>query len=101
MKCDGQYVGKLTQQFKRPHSGHEQEIKNEIGGLGHHYGGTRVCGYDSISMQIIENVNQGYHLATRELYWQNQIRCFVQYGAGGHCYQKSFFYFYVYLFMIC
>ena len=91
------------QQFKRPHLGHEQKIKNTIGGLGHHYGGTRGCGYDSISMQIIEKVNQGdhAHLANREVYWQNQIRCFVQYGTGGHCYQKSILYSYVYLSMVC
>ena len=91
LKCGGQYVGKSTQQFRRRHSGHKQEIKNIIGGLGHHYGGPRGCGYDNISMQIIEQVGQGDHaqLARREVYWQNQIRCFVQNGGGGHCYRKE------------
>ena len=91
LKCGGQYVGKSTQQFKRRHSGHKQEIKNEIGGLGHHYGGPRGCGYSNISIQIIEKVNEGDHaqLAKREVYWQNQIRCFVQNGSGGHCYRKE------------
>ena len=57
LKCEGQYVGKSTQQFRRRHSGHKQEIKNIIGGLGHHYGGPRGCGYDNISIQIIEQVS--------------------------------------------
>ena len=57
VSCDSsQYVGKSTQQFRRRHSGHKQEIKNVIRGLGHHYGGPRGCGY--ISIQIIEKVNQ-------------------------------------------
>ena len=90
-KCDGQYVGKSTQQFRRRHSGHKQEIKNLVGGLGHHYGGPRGCGYSSISIQIIEKVKQGDHaqLAKREIYWQNQVRCFIQNGVGGHCYRKE------------
>ena len=56
-----------------------------IVGLGHHYGGPKGCGYSNVSIQIIEKVNQGDHaqLAKREVYWQNQIRCFVQNGAGG------------------
>ena len=91
LKCGGQYVGKSTQQFRRRHSGHKQEVKNVIGGLGHHYGGARGCGYSNLSMQIIEKVKQGDHstLAKREVYWQNQIRCFVQNGSGGHCYRKE------------
>ena len=46
-KCAGQYVGKSTQQFRRRHSGHKQEVKNKIGGLGHHYGGVRGCCYEN------------------------------------------------------
>ena len=38
-KCKGQYVGKSKTIFKLRHSNHKREIKNEIGGLGHHYGG--------------------------------------------------------------
>ena len=41
-KCQGQYVGKSTQQFRKRHLGHKQEIKNETGGLGQHYGGQGV-----------------------------------------------------------
>ena len=87
LKCGGQYVGKSTQQFKRRHSGHKQEIKNMIGGLGHHYGGPRGCSYNNISIQIIEKVKQGdrAQLAKRGVYWQNQTSCFVQNGGEGHC----------------
>ena len=90
-KCGGQYVGKSTQQFRRRHSGHKQEIKNLIGGLGHHYGGPKGCGYSNISIQIIEKIAEGDHaeLAKREVFWQNQLRCFVQNGGGGHCYRKE------------
>ena len=38
-KCGGQYVGKSKTKFKLRHSNHKQEIKNKMGGLGHHYGG--------------------------------------------------------------
>ena len=49
-KCRGQYVGKSTQPFRKRHSGHKQEIKNQIGGLGQHYGGTRGCGCEDDTM---------------------------------------------------
>ena len=68
-KCQGQYVGKSTQQFKERHSGHKQEIKNEIGGLGQHYGGARGCGYENIQIIIIEQVEfgNGNLLSRREI----------------------------------
>ena len=58
-KCCGQYVGKSTQPFTRRHSGHKQEIKNKIGGLGQHYGGANGCGYENLRLQIIEQVEAG------------------------------------------
>ena len=90
-KCAGQYVGKSTQQFRRRHSGHKQEVKNKIGGLGHHYGGVRGCGYEAIEIQIIDQVEHGDDkgLAECELYWQSQLRCFVENGGGAHCYRKD------------
>ena len=90
-KCMGQYVGKSTQQFRRRHSGHKQEVKNKIGGLGHHYGGARGCGYEAIQIQIIDQVEFGddIKLAECELYWQSQLRCFVENGGGAHCYRKD------------
>ena len=42
-------------------------------------------------MKIIEKVEDGDHseLAKREIYWQHQMRCYVQNGGGGHCYRKE------------
>ena len=90
-KCRGQYVGKSTQPFKRRHSGHKQEIKNQLGGLGHHYGGAEGCGYQNVSIMIIEQVTIGDQamLADREAYWQHQLRCYVENGGNGHCYRKE------------
>ena len=90
-KCQGQYVGKSTQPFTRRHSGHKQEIKNQIGGLGQHYGGARGCGYENLRMVIIEKVEHGNSelLGKREIYWQNQLRCFVENGGKAHCKRKE------------
>ena len=90
-KCRGQYVGKSTTPFKKRHSNHKQEIKKSYGGLGHHYGGERGCGYESFSVQIIDQVEEGdkIALAEKEVYWQNQLRCFVQNGGHAHCYRKE------------
>ena len=89
-KCRGQYVGKSEPPFKRRHSNHKQEIKRKYGGLGHHYGGTG-CGYENFSVQIIDQVEQGdkVALAEKEVYWQNQLRCYVQNGGQAHCYRKE------------
>ena len=90
-KCQGQYVGKSTQPFTRRHSGHKQEIKNQIGGLGQHYGGPRGCGYENLKMIIIEKVETGNNglLGQREIFWQNQLRCFVENGGKAHCKRKE------------
>ena len=84
-------MGKSTQPFKRRHSGHKSEIKNQIGGLGHHYGGPNGCGYDNISIVIIEEVEIKTldFLAKRETYWQHQLRVYVENGSNGHCYRKE------------
>ena len=58
-KCRGQYVGKTKNAFMKRHSGHKQEVKNRLGGLSHHYGGQNGCGYGNISIQIIDQVEQG------------------------------------------
>ena len=89
-RCKGQYVGKSQTPFKRRHSNHKQEIKRCYGGLGHHYGG-QGCGYASVSIQLIEQVQIGdaEALATQEVYWQNQLRCYVQNGGHAHCYRKE------------
>ena len=90
-KCGGQYVGKSKTDFKRRHSNHKQEIKKDIGGLGHHYGGTGGCGYANISIILIEEVKEKTlkYLADRELFWQHQLRVYVENGSNGHCYKKE------------
>ena len=87
-KCGGQYFGQTKNKFKQRHSGHKQEIKRQYGGLVHHYGGTG-CGYENISIMIIEQVEIGNleELANREIYWQNQLRAFVENGGNAHCYR--------------
>jgi hypothetical protein len=90
-RCNGQYVGKSKTVFKLRHSNHKQEIKNKIGGLGHHYGGSSTCSYQDLSITIIEQVEfkTFEYLAERELYWQHQIRAYVQNGGNTHCYRKD------------
>ena len=89
-KCRGQYVGKSTTIFKKRHSNHKMEVKKQIGGLGHHYGG-QGCGYENISIQIIEGVEQGDQkaLCDREIFWQNQLHCYVQNGGNAQCFRKE------------
>ena len=90
-KCQGQYVGKSIQAFKRRHSGHKQEVKNVYGGLGHHYGGEAGCGYSNMSFVLIEHTVIGDKevLANREVFWQHQLRCFIENGQNAHCYRKE------------
>jgi hypothetical protein len=90
-KCKGQYVGKSKNPFKKQHSGHKQEIKNQIGGLRHHYGGTGGCGYENVSVQIIEEIETKTmeFLAERETFWQHQLRVYVENGSRNHCYRKD------------
>ena len=91
-KCSGQYVGKSKTRFKLRHSNHKQEVKNQIGGLGSHYGGVGGCGYDSMSIQLIEQIDHKNmkNLAMREHFWQNQLRVFVENGCKNHCFRKDF-----------
>ena len=83
-------MGKSQTSFKKRHSNHKQEVKKIVGGLGHHYGGNG-CGYANMSIQIIEGVEQGNQkaLCEREIFWQNQLRVYVQNGGNAHCYRKE------------
>ena len=89
-RCGGQYVGKSTTPFKVRHSNHKQEIKRKVGGLGHHYGGNG-CGYANLSIQIIDQVENGDTMAleAQEIYWQNQLRSYIQNGGNAHCRRKE------------
>ena len=89
-KCRGQYVGKSKTSFKLRHSNHKMEIKNVKGGLGQHYGGRAGCGYANVSIAIIEQVKHKNlkFLAEREVYWQHQLRAFVENGGRAQCIRK-------------
>ena len=89
-RCSGQYVGKSQTPFKMRHSNHKQEVKKKVGGLGQHYGGSG-CGYQNLSIQIIEQVDMGdtKMLENQEIYWQNQLRCYIQNGGNAHCRRKE------------
>ena len=90
-KCGGQYVGKSKTSFKKRHSNHKVEIKQKRGGLGHHFGGERGCGYENFSVILIEQVEKKNleFLAEREVFWQNQLRVYPENGSKGHCYRKE------------
>ena len=55
------------------------------------YGGEKGCRYENFSVQIIDQVEEGdkVALAEKEVYWQNQLRCYVQNGGHAHCYRKE------------
>ena len=76
--------------FKRRHINHKQEIKKKIGGLGNHYGGNG-CGYENLKIQIIDQVESGDTAALEqtEIYWQNQLRVYIQNGGHAHCGRKQ------------
>ena len=89
-RCKGQYVGKSQTPFKRRHSNHKKEIKKKIGGLGNHYGGSG-CGYQNLKIQLIDQVESGdtASLAEAEIFWQNQLRVYIQNGGHAHCRRKE------------
>ena len=91
-KCRGQYIGKSKTIFKVRHSNHKVEIRNLRGGLGQHYGGPGGCGYQNVSIILIEQVREKNmkYLADRELYWQHQLRGYVENGYNAHCKKKEF-----------
>ena len=55
-----------------------------------YYGG-RGCGYENLRIQIIDKVETGNveALAEAEIYWQNQLRCYIQNGGNAHCRRKK------------
>ena len=91
-RCQGQYVGKSKTKLKTRHSNHKQEIKKKVGGLGHHYEDGGPCSYKHFQIQIIEEVEHKNleFLAQRELYWQHQLRVYIENGGRAHCYRKDF-----------
>ena len=69
----------------------KEKSKKKIGGLGHLYGWERGCGYQNISIQIFDQVESGNveALAQAELYWQNQLRVFLENGGKAHCRRRE------------
>ena len=91
-KCHGQYFGKSQTKFKLRHSNHKREIKGDIGGLGHHYNEAKGgCGYENLTVILIEQVAERtpQFLAKREVYWQHQLRVYIENGCRAHCYRKE------------
>ena len=78
--------------MKLRHSNHKQEIKKVVGGLGHHYGGPEGCGYENLRLTIIEQAKEKNpeFLAERELYWQHQLRVYIENVYRNHCRKKEF-----------
>ena len=79
-------MGKSKTPYRLRHSNQKQEIRKKILGLGHNYGDTGVCGYQNVSITIIEEVEVKTFefLAQRETYWQHQLRVYVEKGSDGH-----------------
>ena len=46
---------------------------------------------ENLSIQIIEQVDEGdiKTLENQEVYWQNQLRCYIQNGGNAHCRRKE------------
>ena len=81
-------MGKSKPIFKIWHSNHKQEIKKQIGGLGHHYEGGGGCSYKDLKVTIIEQVEIK---AERELVSQHRLSVYVQNGGKAHqWYRKDF-----------
>ena len=68
----------------------DKRLRKKIGGLGNHFGGDG-CGYENVSIQIIDQVDVGDYqaLAKAEVYWQNQLRTYIQNGGNAHCRKKE------------
>jgi hypothetical protein len=66
-------------------------VKKRIGGLGKHYGGSRLCGYEDMSIVLIKQVELGNRalLAKREQYWQHQLRVNKENVGNAHCIWKD------------
>ena len=78
-RCGMQYTGKSINCMHVRHGGHRQEIENSSSELGRHFAR---CGYDSLSLQIIDCVREGEDLALIHLegVWQNRLATFQVHG---------------------
>ena len=51
-------MGKSRTQISIRYSNHKQEVEKVTGGLGHPYRGPAGCGYENLSLTIIEQVEE-------------------------------------------
>ena len=68
-----------------------KKFKKKARGLGQSYGGNQGCGYESLKIVIIEQFKIGDQetLGRREIYWQTQLRCFMENGGLAQCKRKE------------
>ena len=78
-RCGMQYTGKSINCMHVGHGGQRQEIENQSSELGKHFAR---CGYDNLSLQIIDCVREGEDLALIQLegVWQNRLATFQVHG---------------------
>ena len=78
-RCGKQYTGKSINYMHVRHCGHRQEIENNSSELGQHFNN---CGYDNLSLQIIDCVKDGEDSALIQLegVWQNRLATFQVHG---------------------
>ena len=78
-RCGKQYTGKSINFMHVRHGGHRQEIENLSTELGQHFSR---CGYQNLSLQIIDCVRNGEDLALIQLegVWQNRLATFQVHG---------------------
>ena len=89
-KCGGQYVGKSKNGFGKRHSGHKQDIKNGVAGVGVHF---KKCGYEHLRAILIDRVDSegqeedfcARQLKNKEVFWQHQLRVFEENGGNAFC----------------
>ena len=76
-RCHKQYCGSTTDPMHVRHAGHRREILTESSPLGKHFSR---CGYDKLSLQIIDCVKDGEEEALTQIegVWQNRLACFEQ-----------------------
>ena len=77
--CGKQYTGCTTSYMHIRHNGHRQEITNRSTELGEHFA---KCGYNNLSLQIIDCVKEGdsQALIQQEAVWQHRLATFKVHG---------------------
>ena len=75
--CSAQYVGKTTEPMHKRHTGHRRMIEDQNKASGRHFAR---CGYNNLSLQIIDCLKEGEDEAIfiTEDIWQNRLATFTQ-----------------------